>query len=277
MAAGRFALPLEHFPEAVDDVAPLLGRRWRLDRLLQFDGRAAVPRARLPMLALPGHSARSSNPGPQAQENTPSSTSEDPVLNSPGARYACAVWSRLDSSPSRRRRSSRTRARSQHSSARTPRRRCQPDLRSWPDCTDGRVGLAREIEAQVIEYGRPAPLASLLDVMRRDADQIARGFGLFATTLDQMRRRVLAGSWSTPEVSDVVRAQAQLGGLYFEQLSTLVDRLRVVGEQAVRYFDAAFARVEADPAWNEKLREAFGPDGKPRGVRIAELPDDVDG
>ena len=139
------------------------------------------------------------------------------------------------------------------------------------------VGLAREIEAQVIEYGRPAPLANLLDVMRRDADQIARGFGLVATTLDQMRRRVLAGSWAIPEVSDVVRAQAQLGGLYFEQLDTLLDRLRVVGEQAMRYFDAAFARVEADPVWNEKLREAFGPDGKPRGVRIAELPDDVDG
>lgn len=139
------------------------------------------------------------------------------------------------------------------------------------------VGFAREIEAQVIEYGRPAPLASLLDVMRRDADQIARGFGLLATTLDQMRRRVLAGAWSIPEVSDVVRAQAQLGGLYFEQLGTLLDRLRVVGEQAIRYFDAAFARVEADPVWNEKLREAFGPDGKPRGVRIAELSDDVDG
>jgi hypothetical protein len=125
------------------------------------------------------------------------------------------------------------------------------------------VGLAREIEAQVIEYGRPAPLASLLDVMRRDADQIAR--------------RVQAGSWSIPEVSDVVRAQAQLGGLYFEQLGTLLDRFRVVGEQTMRYFDAAFARVNADPVWNEKLREAFGPDGKPRGVRLAELPDDVDG
>jgi hypothetical protein len=139
------------------------------------------------------------------------------------------------------------------------------------------VGLAREIEAQVIEYGRPAPLVNLLDVMRGGADQIARGFGLVATTLDQMRRRVLAGSWSIPEVSDVVRAQAQIGGLYFEQLDTLLDRLRVVGDQAMRYFDAAFARVEADPVWNEKLREAFGLDGKPRGVGIAELPDDVDG
>jgi hypothetical protein len=139
------------------------------------------------------------------------------------------------------------------------------------------VGFAREIEAQVIEYGRPAPLASLLDVMQRDADQIARGFTLVAMILDQMRRRVLAGSWSIHEVSDVVRAQAQLGGLYFEQLSTLLDRLRVVGERTMRYFDAAFARIEADPAWNEKLRESFGSDGKPRGVRIAELPDDVDG
>ena len=79
------------------------------------------------------------------------------------------------------------------------------------------------------------------------------------------------------EVSDVVRAQAQLGDLYFEQLGTLLEGLRAVGEQAMRYFDAAFARVEADPVWNENLREAFGPDGKPRGVRIAELPDDVDG
>jgi hypothetical protein len=139
------------------------------------------------------------------------------------------------------------------------------------------VGLARGIEAQVIEYGRPAPLASLLDMMQRDADQIARGFGLVATTLDQMWRRVRAGSWSIPEVFDVVRAQAQLGGLYFEQLSTLLDRLRVFGEQAMRYFDAAFAHVEANSVWNEKLREAFGSDGKPRGVRIAELPDDIDG
>jgi hypothetical protein len=137
-------------------------------------------------------------------------------------------------------------------------------------------GLAREIEGQVIGYGRPAPLASLLDAMQRDADQIARGFGLVATTLDQMRRRVLAGSWSIPEVSDVVRAQAQLGGLYFEQLTTLLERLCIIGEQAMRYFDAAFARVEADPVWNEKLRDAFGPEGKPRGVQIAELPDDVD-
>src|SRR5437016_3011665 len=64
------------------------------------------------------------------------------------------------------------------------------------------VGLAREIEAQVIEYGRPAPLASLLDVLQKDADQIARGFGLVATSLDQMRRRVLAGRWSIPEVFD---------------------------------------------------------------------------
>jgi hypothetical protein len=92
-----------------------------------------------------------------------------------------------------------------------------------------------------------------------------------------MRRRVLAGSWSVPEVSDVVRAQAQLGGLYFEQLGTMLDRLRVIGEQVMRYFDTAFARVQADPVWNEKLREAFGPDSKPRGVRIAELPDDGDG
>lgn len=139
------------------------------------------------------------------------------------------------------------------------------------------IGLAREIEVQMIEYGRPAPFASLLDGMQKDADQIARGFGLVATALDQMRRRVLTGSWSIPEVLDVVRTQAQQGSLYFEQLSTLLDRLRLVGEQAVRYFDAAFARVEADPAWNGALREAFGPDGKPRGSRLADLPDDADG
>lgn len=139
------------------------------------------------------------------------------------------------------------------------------------------VGLAREIEAQVIEYGRPAPLTSLVDVMQKDADQIARGFGLVATTLDEMRRRVLAGSCSIPEVFDVVRVQARLGSLYFEQLGTLLQRRVAVGEQAMRYFDAAFARVEADPTWDAKLKETFGPDGKPRGARISEVPDDVDG
>lgn len=139
------------------------------------------------------------------------------------------------------------------------------------------VVLAREIEAQVIRYGRPVPLVNHLDMMQRDVNQIARGFSLIATTMDQMRRRVLEGSWLIYKVAGVVQIQAQLGGLYFEQLGTLLDRLRVIDEQAMRYFDTAFVRVEADPVWNEKLREAFGSDGKPYGVRIVELPEDVEG
>ena len=92
------------------------------------------------------------------------------------------------------------------------------------------AGRAREFAIQVTGYGRPGSLMGLLAVVQEGADQIARGSDLIATTLDQMRQCVLAGSWSIPEISDVVQAQAQLGGLHLEQFGTLLDRLRVIIE-----------------------------------------------
>lgn len=55
-------------------------------------------------------------------------------------------------------------------------------------------------------------------MVQEGADQIARGSDLIAGILDQMRQRVLTGSWSIPEVSDVVQVQAQLGGVHIERV-----------------------------------------------------------
>jgi hypothetical protein len=90
------------------------------------------------------------------------------------------------------------------------------------------AGHAREFTIHVTEYSCLGPRTDLLDMVQEDADQIARGSDLIAGILDQMRQRVLTGSWSIPEVSDVVQVQAQLGGVHIEQLGTLLDRLRII-------------------------------------------------
>jgi hypothetical protein len=119
------------------------------------------------------------------------------------------------------------------------------------------AGLARGVEARVAECGRPPLLAGALDEVSEDARRIARNLELVAGALDETRRRALAGSWLSPEVSRAARAEARLGAAHLGQLGAILDRLRVVSKQAMRHLDAAFARIEADPTWDEKLREAL--------------------
>src|SRR5262249_26110239 len=60
---GRLTFQRDHPHEVVDRLAPLVGRRWRLDwRQLYGLGFGSPPATLRALAALPDHSARSSNP-----------------------------------------------------------------------------------------------------------------------------------------------------------------------------------------------------------------------